>query len=664
MDAKYGKVFYEPQEVIVGAYASWKLKYEIGKTPIETHGHIRVGIMGRFCCDDLQSASPERDNFINVNCSSQDVGLSIPNEMIRNGSQYWELTVVVVKGRLKPGDAVEIIFGDQSQGSRGFLVRNHCQTYRIGLWIDPSGEGDYYQVPDIPYLSSVPDKMKELEIIAPSRINPCQPFHCVIRYTDQYHNIVDPFSVVNAGSFEQHFSFKLTYLQAPFTNIHFDYKLVLTNEQTFEVQLSIAGNQTLDLDNFIEIAVEDVLGNKSASNPALLANSPTMCYWGEFHGHTILSDGQLTPDEYLRFAKNRERLDFSGISDHDTHMMRREVGGSGRYLLTPFWEEPLAPWHIIKYETARFNEPGRFVTFLGYEWTSGHCFTPRDLCFGHRNVYYLADDGRVYSHVDPESDIPSRLYNHFNGKDALVIPHHSSRPLGNNDETDVNSIVSGVDWRFHDPRWERLVEIYSKWGNSEVHDGLRPVDNSGPEGTVQTALLMGCKVGFSGGSDTHTSWPGSSISNEGGLIRYRSGLTCVMAGELTRQNIFDSLFKRHCYATSGERIYLEFFVNGKPMGEEIPITPGVKAEIKARVALTSQNGTAAIIRNNQVVTTFKGGKVIEIEWNDETPIKNVLLKPTFLKNDGRLFSFYYLRVTQDNGEMAWSSPVWFVANEL
>jgi hypothetical protein len=52
-----------------------------------------------------------------------------------------------------------------------------------------------------------------------------------------------------------------------------------------------------------------------------------------------------------------------------------------------------------------------------------------------------------------------------------------------------------------------------------------------------------------------------------------------------------------------ERIYLEFFVNGKPMGEEIPITPGVKAKIKARVALTSQNGTAAIIRNNQVVAT-------------------------------------------------------------
>ena len=51
-----------------------------------------------------------------------------------------------------------------------------------------------------------------------------------------------------------------------------------------------------------------------------------------------------------------------------------------------------------------------------------------------------------------------------------------------------------------------------------------------------------------------------------------------------------------------------------------------------------------LIRNNQelrVDTTMNG--VVEVEMEDTPP-----------KDD----NFYYLRVVQDNGERAWSTPIW------
>ncbi|MFW5986159.1 MAG: CehA/McbA family metallohydrolase, partial [Halanaerobiales bacterium] len=630
---KYGRINYKPKNIGVDTFTTWKLIYEVGDKAINEGGKIRIGIKGRFCFAPLQASDSKAKNYISVRCgTNEDSVLKVPDEAIRNGSQYWEITVNVRESKLVAGDVVEVIFGDKKGGGPGFETRKHAQDFRINVMVDFMGTNDYQQIPDVDNYSCVPEEIGDIEMIAPSQIYSGKRFKCLLRYIDKFGNVVKN-KGERADDVADFVKLRLENIKTKETKA-LDFKVNETAAETYEILVNI--NDALNLSNneLYKIQVVDNEKNlENTSNPLLFVDEEgeKNKYWGEIHGHTLLSDGQLLPEEYYRYARDREGLDFSAISDHDTHMMRREVGGEDRYLKSPFWQEPLAPWHIIKYETKKFHQPGEFVTLLGYEWTSGHCFTPKDFCLGHRNVYYLDDDERVYSHIDTESDTPLKLFDRLQGKEAFVIPHHSSRPVGFGEGDDVNNVVSGVDWKYHDPRWERLVEIYSKWGNSETDNGPRPVIDSEAEGTVQSALARGCRVGFTAGSDTHVSWPGSKIIEEGGLLPYRSGLTCVKGDNLTRGEIFNSLYERSCYATTGERIFIEFKVNGREMGKEINLTDeNITAHIKARVAFTFPEGKVEVIRNNKVVSSYKGQDTIEIDWQDPIPVAQNLLTPDFI----------------------------------
>ena len=74
-------------------------------------------------------------------------------------------------------------------------------------------------------------------------------------------------------------------------------------------------------------------------------------YWGDLHGHSQLSDGRRSPDEYYTFARDQAELDFCALTDHLDH-----VAGSRAGLM------PEESWERIKETTARFDEAGRFVT--------------------------------------------------------------------------------------------------------------------------------------------------------------------------------------------------------------------------------------------------------------------------------------------------------------
>ena len=65
-----------------------------------------------------------------------------------------------------------------------------------------------------------------------------------------------------------------------------------------------------------------------------------------------------------------------------------------------------------------------------------------------------------------------------------------------------------------------------------------------------------------------------------------------------------------------------------------------------------------VVRNNQDVYTYEGlSSLAEFEWEDTCPLDDLWLPPT--QHAKTPFMFYYLRVTQADGEMAWASPVWF-----
>lgn len=391
------------------------------------------------------------------------------------------------------------------------------------------------------------------------------------------------------------------------------------------------------------LEVEDTAsGIKTLTNPIRCSATQRFesLFWGLIHGHTAYSDGTGSLDSYYTCLRDGSGLDFGAVSDHD----------HGH-------ETTDAMWKAIQEAAVTYNEPGRFTAFLGYEWAKW-----RRNGDGDRNVYYLHDHRPMYRSDDGAYPSPPDMFKAIADETAMVIPHHPAE-AGN-----------FCDWKDHDPEKERLVEIYSVWGCSErsVNDGNpfpvkgpnREKLDSGevPKGFVQKGLELGWRVGFTAGSDDHTGHPGELVYTAGPPWEYQGGLTAVYAGANNRKSLWKGLWDRHCYGTTGARMIVEFDVNGHPMGSVLP-TSGALDSRKLRVVV---HGTAAIktieiVRNNREIHVVTPGTLdVRFELTDSEPLKEINLPPTV--HSPEPFTFYYIRITQEDGEMAWVSPVWILSD--
>ena len=124
------------------------------------------------------------------------------------------------------------------------------------------------------------------------------------------------------------------------------------------------------------------------------------------------------------------------------------------------------------------------------------------------------------------------------------------------------------------------------------------------------------------------------------------GKACVYAPDLSREAILDALRARRCYASTAAKIFLDVRVNGHFMGEKLETPAGAKVTIEVKADCPADIDRVEICRNNEFIhCKAGGGKVSQFVFADEHPLA------------GR--SYYYVRVTQKDGEIAWSSPVWF-----
>jgi len=338
-------------------------------------------------------------------------------------------------------------------------------------------------------------------------------------------------------------------------------------------------------------------GLAAKSNPVRIGgfDGGYRVYFGDIHVHSALSDGYGAVEDFFDWCRS-EALDFAALSEHAEPNRCHQ------------WPWTNARWRAFKDLMRERYIPNRFVPLLGFEWTS--------TLFGHRNVYYRTDDGPLLASCDPRCDTPEKLWSRLAGTRALIIPHHP--------------VEAEFKWDNHrNDELERLVEVFSHWGNSE----------EGPS-SVQYALNAGRKLGITGGSDNHLGRPACANKD---YRTARFGLTAVFAPRLTREAVFDGLWQRRCYATSGPRILLHFTANGVLMGGTLPRND--RADIHIGAAGTAPLRKVEVIRNGEVILDHSaGGWVAELDFRDAPP--------------KAAESYYYVRITQEDGEMAWSSPVW------
>ncbi|HQU50102.1 MAG TPA: DUF3604 domain-containing protein, partial [Casimicrobiaceae bacterium] len=296
------------------------------------------------------------------------------------------------------------------------------------------------------------------------------------------------------------------------------------------------------------------------------------------------------------------------------------------------------------------NEPGKFTAFCAYEWTS----TP-DSRNMHRNVFFK-DCAKVpqmpFSSL--ESTKPSDLWAWMDqqrkaGMELVAISHNANLSDGHMFPIDVDEKGRPIDaaWAASRDRNERLTEIKQIKGQSETHPLLSPNDEFAnyeilnyllgfppgrwptiPGSFVRQGLKDGIamqqargynpyKTGIVGGSDSHntatpyrqTNFFGGHGLNDGDIkermsghvfagldVRFENpaGLTGLWAEENTRASLFDAMWRKETFGTSGVRIKVRFFggwqyapallndagwvkaayAEGVPMGADLPPAKG------------------------------------------------------------------------------------------
>jgi len=607
-------------EIAASAAGHWDLVYTCGETPIQTGGSVKVTIPYGFTPPQISYRSAT--GYSTVGCSNPEVEVQLslgdPRQPGKNQGMWGVyLFAHVVKGSLQPGDTITFHYGCGDR--KGLTGEGSTAPYFESLQqftfaADPDGSRDapsdgFWLVRNPqPAIQVVGGRPAQISLVIPSVASPGDAVDARLTIRDRSHNSVRDFAGMLLVSDPQ------------------------GTEYSCELRASHEGHGVIPgvqvaQDEVVRLSIRDPQGTiKGQSNPCLCrppADGPQL-YWGDIHVMTGISAGLGRPAEAYRYARDMSHLDFCATTDGDDD-------GHSQYYSDEEWEETRAA-------VRSFHEPGRFVTLLASE-----CHERR--VAGDKNIYYRDDDQPLIRWCDLEGEQPEAIWQALAGRRALTIPHHTA-----------SGSCGRAPWEHHNPEFQRLVEIYSCWGSSEGSDCPRPnYWHNDFNNSVREGLGKGYRMGIIACGDSHDGLPGNSSWMR--LRRgYRSGLTAVWTSELSRESVFDALWNRSCYGTSGPRIILEFTLNDRPMGQELESElDRTNRRIEARAVGAAPISRIDVIRNGVEVFKHEGhGSDENVTWEDCTEFSDVAQ----LGYDGKQFIYYYVRVTQEDGELAWSSPIW------
>ncbi len=292
-------------------------------------------------------------------------------------------------------------------------------------------------------------------------------------------------------------------------------------------------------------------------------------YWGDIHNHNAVGYGKGSLQRSYDIAESR--LDFFAFTAHghwhDMPIMpenKHQKWVNGFAVTREHWDE------VRRMAKDRYK-PGRFVPFVAYEW---HSSTFGDLC-----LIYPSDADTPLEYFDHIS----KIQGFAREKGALLIPHHPA----------YSSQWRGAAFEFLDEGVSPVVEFFSEHGLAETDRG--PFDyvrhsNGGrwTPRTLRALLTRGAHVGVVASTDNHSGYPGA----------YREGLVGLYADQLTREGVFEALRARRSFAVTGDRITLDFRINGHWMGEILPATP--QRQVTVTASGWDEIASIELIKNGRV----------------------------------------------------------------
>lgn len=590
-----------PQTVEVMSHQTWTLHYTAGKAGIRPGGGIRIGLRHLVQWSQPQTKDPKGVGYLTVKTTG-DVPVKLD---IDGGRRFflehfaWQnmVEVILPDRGLAPGETIRVTYGDRSEGSPGTRVQPFDESrFVFKVYVDALGQEKYLPLADSPAIEIVAADPYRLAVVMPSDAVAGESTWCTVRAEDRYGNPATRYR----GTVQCSSTDPAARLPQAYTFTEAD-----RGARQFEdVVFATPGRHTITAGD----GSLSCVGNPVRAVPA---RPERFLLWGDLHGHTLFSDGRGTVEEYYDFARRFAALDFCAVSDHAFEVVD-------------------AMWEHSKAVTNRLNDPGRFVTINAFEWSGNSAVG------GDHNVYFLEDDPplyrsdnyydsrnlQMYHGPDPKlphvEDLFVKLEDRLGDKDVFAVPHYGGRP-GN------------PTW--HNPKVERLIEIFSEHRRSEDW--------------AAKFLTQGRRLGVIASTDNHYGNPGYGYlrpTHHWDTQEIGMAAVAVYAGSRTRESIFHALYDRHVYATSGDRIVLDFRCDGHPMGSEYrsDVAPMVTVEALGTAPII----TVQIKKASRTVALFEPGQTaVSVRWRDDD----------FRPGES---TYYYVRVEQSNDEEAISSPVW------
>ncbi|MHA1569299.1 MAG: DUF3604 domain-containing protein [Alphaproteobacteria bacterium] len=360
------------------------------------------------------------------------------------------------------------------------------------------------------------------------------------------------------------------------------------------------------------------------SNPIRIlgvTEKPRQVFFGDPHGHSVISDGARDPAAWYDTALGPAALDFAALTDHE-------------------WQIDPVEWERMR-EQCRQRSSRTFTTLLGWEYSlGGHGIVYYPTCEGAPTIgsggtrdlwQVVLGGGRPASwQLTPDGfrfDVGTKpiLWEQVRQAGALYIAH-TTATTDMGDEADLD-----------DPAVVQTVEVYSSHGSNFGPDDPDRVPNFAPSGTVLDMLSRGRRFSLVAASDTHDSRPGLATWGN-----YPSGLTAVLAFDNSRAAIFQALRDGRTYATTGHRSLIDFTVNYQLPGSRLADDRVVR--VHWRVFGDGPIKTVEIWRNGKIwISQELNGTLTAFGSAEDKTHRG----PTW----------YLLRLTLADGGQAWTSPI-------
>ena len=353
-------------------------------------------------------------------------------------------------------------------------------------------------------------------------------------------------------------------------------------------------------------------------------------YFGQLHSHTQYSDGSGTLDSALSYIKNlpdSANVQFVAFTDHSNYFdSKTNPNVEGALYDTTLVKDSDAShsWKTYKDTIAQFNEDnaGEMVALGGFEMTwsggPGHINTfntPGIVSRNNSTLNNKTDDAGMKAYY--------ALLSQEEGKNSISQFNHPGTTFGN--FKDFNYWNPVIDSRMY------MVEV----GNGEGQIGAGGYYPSYEQYIM--ALDKGWHLAPTNNQDNHQGrWGNANDARD-----------VILTDNFTEEGIYDAIRAMRMYATEDKNLQLGYTVNDLMMGSSIETVPG---KLDIEVSVYDPDRTDSISKVEVVVNS---GKVAHV-WDDPAELKSGALSVTLDPE----YSYYFIRVTQEDGDLAVTAPVW------